>query len=171
MYQNTIGKGMRFMEVMQFLAQAGVPTEQRGPLLTAAVSRAIGYCLPMPAAPVEETYAHYLATCEANVRSAVSTLNEMVALDTRAVLAAVYGIWQLRYKVCYAATSPDVREVLDAALRTGARSVGAAVSETMVTQNTAHLDHLARLICGEWQTCEVEAQPDDVLPEDEGHAE
>lgn len=129
------------------LDQSGVPLQDRGYLLSAALSRAIGYTLPLPTCPVENPYLHFTTQCKAGVESTLAAVNERLVIDIEATTDLICRVWVFRYRVAFEANNRAICDFLDAVVKTGNREIPPKLSEWLIRyENSPAMENLTQFI-------------------------
>lgn len=139
-------------KVTQILDDAQIGPDQRGPMLSIAVARAIGYQLQLPSSPVTSADSYYIQNEQALAEAVVSQINERVAIDVEKTCDLIRAVWTFRYRMVYLSNHPAVRGFLDGLVRVGSTEFPGYVSELMTAIPEGNmLDYVAATIRDSFQ--------------------
>lgn len=105
--------------VAHALVQHGIPAEQQGQVLKAAVARVLGYLLPIPAAPVDNLAVHFKGTLEGRVAPVLDALNERFPFEYQEALDCIFSVWEARYRMVHPMGDREAWTMLDTCIEKG----------------------------------------------------
>ncbi len=120
-------------KIVGIMDDAQISAENRGPILTLAVARSIGYALDLPTQRVGDSGTFFISNLQSNVESVVSQVNEQIAIDVERTCNLVKAVWTFRYRLVYQPMNPTVRTFLDAIVKVGSTEFPGYVSELMIS--------------------------------------
>ena len=134
-------------KIIQLMNDAQFTASQRGPMITIALARAIGYGLQLPTSEVADPSIYYINNAQALAEAAVSQVNEQVAVDVTKACDLVRSVWLFRYRLVYQANNSTVRNFLDGLVRVGSTEFPGYVSELMTLVPEGNmLDYIASIV-------------------------
>jgi len=105
-------------DIASEMAQLGIPPEAQERYLVAALSRVLGYLLPIPANDIAGSLDEYFAVNHGkDVANALTALNERMPVDFDQVQSLTQKIWEVRYGLVHARRDAQAWGLLDACVQ------------------------------------------------------
>lgn len=134
-------------KIVCILDDAKLTPDKRGPLLSLALARAVGYSLDLPTSQVNDPASFYIGNVQTLAEQIVSQVNEQVSVDVLKTCDLIKAVWTFRYRLVYNANNPSVRAFLDSLVRVGSTEFPGYVSELMIAlPENNKLDYIASMI-------------------------